>query len=98
MKYLLSLGLMTLMSYAALSQDHKNDPSYSRHNYKHPNKAAYAKEHNLDSSVQVTSSTGKANDNYKQGFNKPTKSEKSTVKVETKKNNKNISYKHPYGL
>jgi hypothetical protein len=82
----------------ALSQDHKNDASYSKHNYKHPNKAAFAEKNDLDNAVEVKSSTGKANDNYKQKFNKPKETEKSMVKVETKKDTKNKSYKHPYGL
>jgi hypothetical protein len=99
MKHILILGLVALMSHVALSQDkYKNDPSYSVNNYKHPNKAAYAKKNNLDASITVSSSTGKANDDYKHGFNKPKKAERSKVSVETRKNTKNKSYKHPYGF
>ncbi|MBC7390224.1 MAG: hypothetical protein H7329_13490 [Opitutaceae bacterium] len=46
MKKLMFLVLvcLTWLSYQSYSQSTQNDPSYSVHNYKHPNKAARAKE------------------------------------------------------
>ena len=99
MKNVLILALMILGGHAAFSQDAaKNDPSYSKHNYKHPNKAAYAKKHNLDNSTEIKSGKVKRNDDYKHSFNKPVESEAPVVKTKTEKDNKRRSYKHPYGL
>lgn len=99
MRHLLILTLMILGGHAAFSQKSvKNDPSYSMHNYKHPNKAAYAKKHNLDDANEIKLSKVKRNDDYKHGFNKPASSEKPVIKTKTEKDRSRKSYKHPYGL
>ena len=41
-------ALLIITSAKINAQTKVNDPSYSVHNYKHPNKAAYARKHNLD--------------------------------------------------
>jgi hypothetical protein len=46
MKHLAAIFILVLGMTIKLQA--QNDPSYSVHNYKHPNKAAYAKKHNLD--------------------------------------------------
>ena len=96
MKQLLVLSLMIATGHIVLGQ-HENDPSYSVHNYKHPNKAAYAKEHKLDNSIVITSSSRKSNDNYKQKFKEPLQTQKMGIKTKPT-DKKKRSYKHPYGL
>lgn len=95
MRYILSLSLMIFAGQLAIGQ---NDPSYSVHNYKHPNKAEYAKNHKTDNSTSIEVSDTAQNDNYKQSFQKTKATKKHAVKVEEGKNPKNVSYKHPYGL
>jgi len=74
----------------------KNDPTYSANNYKHPNKAAYAKEHNLDNSVFLQTSTVALSTNYKQPYNKI---ETTATALPAKRVDKSTkSYKHPQGL
>ena len=95
---LTTLSLIILGGSIALGQNNvKNDPSYSVHNYKHPNKAAYAKKHKVDNSSAVVVNVDRQNDNYKQSFRKQEPTEKTAVRTRTK-DKKNRSYKHPYGL
>lgn len=76
----------------------QHDPSYSVHNYKHPNKAAYAKKHKLDKNVVIETEPVKGNEDYKHRFNKPEKTNKSVIRVKTGRDKSNKSYKHPHGL
>jgi hypothetical protein len=46
-KNLIFVVTLTLISIASYGQKWKNDPSYSIHNYKHPNKADLAKKADL---------------------------------------------------
>jgi hypothetical protein len=96
MKHTLStLSLLILGGTLALGQN--NDPSYSVHNYKHPDKAAYAKKHNMEESSDLVVNVYRQNDNYKQSFRKQESTEKVLVKTKDK-DKRNRSYKHPYGL
>jgi hypothetical protein len=98
MKNLILLSAMFLAGTFAFGQNRfDNDPSYSVHNYKHPNKAAYAQKYKKDKSLKVTIVSAKKNDNYKQTFSKAADSEKAVMK-EGRRVKTNRSYKHPYGL
>jgi len=96
MKKILMIALIVVTAQVSWGQRINHDPSYSMNNYKHPNKAAYAKEHNLDRAVKLEKSTVLQNDNYKQAYNNPKRSERFVVKTEAVNSNK--SSKHPYGL
>jgi len=88
--------LMVSAHVAFCQQEVKNDPTYSVNNYKHPNKAAYAREHNLDNSIFLTTSTASLTSNYKQPYNKV---ETNATAIPAKRVEKSTkSYKHPQGL
>ena len=90
----LTLGFATLLVTQSFSQDKVgNDPHYSAYNYKHPNKAAYAKEHNLDGTNSVDQIEVVQNDNYKQS-NRKVSSTKSGVITKNDKNKVYPNYKH----
>lgn len=93
----LLITVLALVSTVVFGQDKvKNDASYSRNNYKHPNKAAYAAKHNLDNSTVITFSTDSRNEDYKHGFSKKTQKSKASVESPALKSRK--TYKHPYGI
>jgi hypothetical protein len=96
MKLLLTSSVIMLMAHLSWAQRINNDPTYSIHNYKHPNKAAYARLHNLDRCIPLEKTMVIENDNYKQIFNKPSCVVK--FKIKSTPANSNRSYKHPYGL
>jgi hypothetical protein len=98
MKRFLIFSFMILGGHIAFSQSHKNDPTYSENNYKHPNKAAWAREHKTDKSNEFATGKVEQNDNYKQQFNQAKTSEKAIVKTKSDLNKSRKSYKHPYGL
>jgi hypothetical protein len=76
------LGLAMITSVTAFGQNKvDNDPSYSAYNYKHPNKAAYAKEHNLDNPVTVGTIEVTENENYKQSNSMVTSNRLGVVSV-----------------
>jgi len=76
------LGLAMITSVTAFGQSKvDNDPSYSAYNYKHPNKAAYAKEHNLDNPATVGTIEVTENENYKQGNSLVTTNKLGVVSV-----------------
>jgi len=88
------LGLTMISCVTAFGQSKvDNDPSYSAYNYKHPNKAAYAKVHNLDNPVTVGSIEVTQNENYKQS-NKSVTSKKVGVVTKGDKDKKYPNYKH----
>jgi hypothetical protein len=63
----LLIGLIMVTGSQAFSQDKTSvDQSYSVSNYKHPNKAAYAKKHNLENTTTVGEIQVTENQNYKQ--------------------------------
>ena len=76
----LALAMMT--SVTAFGQSKVgNDPTYSAYNYKHPNKAAYAKEHNLDNPATVGTIEVTDNENYKQSNSLVTTTKLGVVSV-----------------
>ena len=88
------LGLfMTALSLVTFGQDRSIDPSYSVHNYKHPNKAAYAKKHNLDNPTKFGQIEVVQADNYKQSH-RLTRSMKAGVITRYDKFKIYPSYKH----
>jgi hypothetical protein len=98
MKRILFLSFMILGGHIAFSQSPKNDPTYSENNYKHPNKAVWAKEHKTDKSTEFTTGKVEQNDNYKQQFNQAQPADKVVIKTKPESNKNRKSYKHPYGL
>src|SRR5688572_26435524 len=98
MKRILIFSFMIFAAQITFGQVPGNDASYSVHNYKHPNKAAYAKKHKLDKSNVAVSTEGARNDNYKRQFKKRETGKKVVVKTRTNQDRSNRSYKHPYGL
>jgi hypothetical protein len=102
MKRILILTFLLGCGFSGICQNSKriNDPTYSTHNYKHPNKAAYAKEHNLDNSAFLETASVASNDNYKQPHNKRIVKSSGVGIQSTKplRDKRNQSYKHPFGL
>ena len=74
------------------------DPSYSVNNYKHANKAAYAKKHNLDKSVQLQIVLVSENGDYKHpvAINRAVPTRKATLST-AKENKTGRTEKHPLG-
>ena len=97
MKRILIMSFLLVSAHVAFCQHEvKNDPTYSANNYKHPNKAAYAKEHNLGNSVFLQTSTVSLAANYKQPYNKV---ETNATAIPARRVGKSTkSYKHPQGL
>jgi len=97
MRHIVTLVCLTLTSNLVSGQKGVDrDPSYSVNNYKHPNKAAYARKHNLDKSVELQTVEVTDNRDYKHpGSRKKTT---SPALAATKASNTRASYKHPYGL
>lgn len=95
MKILATILVLSLItSFSAIGQSKVDkDPSYSAYNYKHPNKAAYAKVHNLDNPVTVGTIEVTQNENYKQMNTKAT-SRKGGVITKGDKYKKYPNYKH----
>ncbi|MEA5457965.1 hypothetical protein VB796_02905 [Arcicella sp. LKC2W] len=83
---------ISIVNFSLFSQEIPlNDPSYSVHNYKHPNKAAAAAKR--DSSRGVRVSIDATNRDYKKVASKQTE---SVLKIIQKDNNlKRVNYKMP---
>ena len=96
MKKTILAGAMILAVNFAFGQRVDRDPTYSIHNYKHPNKAAYARKH-LDRSIALEMVDVHGNHNYKQPFNNAPTTKKGAV-ASRKMDKSTKSYKHPYGL
>jgi len=95
MKHVLMLSFLILAGNLAFGQKFV-DPTYSVNNYKHPNKAAYARKHNLDKSTELTSVTVADNGDYKHpGKTVMTRKASFLTKAEDKSR---TSYKHQHGL
>ncbi len=75
----------------------KSDPLYSASNYKHPDKAEYAKKHNLDRRTKLGSVTVESNTDYKHPKAKKTSARKSTI-ASSRGMNPAASHKHPLGF
>ena len=97
MKRILMMSFLMVSAHVALcQQEGKNDPTYSVNNYKHPNKAAYAREHNLNNSIMLETATVSLSANYKQPYNKIEANATALPARRVEKSTK--SYKHPQGL
>ena len=97
MKRILIMSFLMVSAHVAFcQQEGKNDPTYSVNNYKHPNKAAYAREHNLDNSIMLETATVSLSANYKQPYNKIETNVTALPAKRVEKSTK--SYKHPQGL
>jgi hypothetical protein len=70
------------------------DPSYAANNYKHANKAAYARKHNLDKSPELKLVSVTDNGDYKH----PGRKAKATKKAALSTGTESTSHKHPLGL
>ncbi|MBX9852238.1 MAG: type IV pilin N-terminal domain-containing protein [Cytophagaceae bacterium] len=84
----------------SFAQVNNSDPSVSVHNYKHPNKAAYAKKNKLDKNTELKTVEVNRNDNYKHSASNKKISKRAAL-VPTSSGDKGLtrrSYKHPYGL
>lgn len=97
MKRILMIAMLVVMGGFAFGQRTKNDPSYSVHNYKHPNKAKYAREHGLEKSTELMPVMADQPENYKQPYTKE-KTKKFALASPGASKKSGNSYKHPYGL
>jgi len=100
MKHVLVLTLFIAAGTVAFAQEKskvgKNDPTYSVHNYKHPNKAAWAAK-NKKEGTTLDNTTVADNSDYKHGYSR--KSRKKAVAFPHKGNGYPASsYKHPLGV
>ena len=98
MKRIIMIGFLTVMGDFAFSQQAINDPSYSVNNYKHPNKAAYARKHHLDRMTTLNPVSVVQHENYKQPYSGTKTSRKYAIEASANRKKSNSSYKHPYGL
>ena len=98
MKKIVTASVMMFIGSLAFGQRGvERDPTYSVHNYKHPNKAAYARKHNLDRMTVLETVEVRQNDNYKQPRNNGAITKKGAL-VSRKMDKSTKSYKHPNGL
>lgn len=93
MKHFLTFAFVMFLSTLAVAQK-PVDPSYSANNYKHANKAAYAKKNNLDKSPELTVVTVADNADYKH----PGRKAKVTKKAQLSSGAASTSHKHPLGF
>jgi hypothetical protein len=99
MKQIVTLTFLLGCGFSVLSQEGKNDPTYSANNYKHPNKATYAKKHFHNVSTEFETIAIKSSDNYKQPHNNAVVASKAGITtVKPDKTKRNVSSKHPFGL
>ncbi|HEY8935664.1 MAG TPA: hypothetical protein VIM65_10610 [Cyclobacteriaceae bacterium] len=98
MKQIAAVIIIMAAGQLAFSQTRiQPDPTYSVGNYKHPNKALYAKEHNLNKSTKLETVEAADNSNYKTPYSTK-KVKKAAVVVSSDKSASRGSYKHPQGL
>jgi hypothetical protein len=98
MKQIAGVIILMVISQLAFSQTRiQPDPTYSAGNYKHPNKAAYAREHNLDKSTKLETVDAADNSNYKAPYSSK-KIKKAAMVASSDKSKARGSYKHPHGL
>ena len=96
MKQFIVITLMILMSHLVIGQH--QDPTYSANNYKHLNKAAYARKYKSDKTASLEPTLVKRNDNYKQPHNRVRTSKSFAFAPKAVTSKRGTSYKHPYGL
>lgn len=73
------------------------DPSYSTNNYKHSNKAAYARKHKLDKSIKLTQVFDWSGAEHKHRYNQTGLVMRASFKTK-KVNAARGGYKHSLGL
>jgi hypothetical protein len=98
MKRIVMIGFSMMMGYFAFGQRVISDPSYSVNNYKHPNKAAYARKHGLDRLTKLNTVSVMQRENYKQPYSATKATQKYALFSSMPREKSNSSYKHPYGL
>ncbi len=97
MRHLMTFACVMLVANLAFAQKKVVDPSYSVNNYKHPNKAAYARTHNLDNTIQLQTAQVADNRDYKHPTKKAVVVSKGTFAT-AKPDKKRRTEKHPFGL
>jgi len=95
MKHVAMFAFLMLVGNLVFAQK-SVDPSYSVNNYKHANKAAYAKKHNLDKSSKSTTVTVADSWDYKHPNNTVMASKSSFSTLPADKSGR--TEKHPLGL
>jgi hypothetical protein len=93
MKQFATFAFLMMMGTVAFGQK-TTDPSVSANNYKHANKAAYAKKHKLDKTTELTPVSVADNSDYKHQARKA----KMTKKAQIATGSGAASHKHPLGL
>lgn len=93
MKRVMTLAVAMALGTIAFGQKN-TDPSVSANNYKHANKAAYAKKNNIDKTTELSMAPVADNADYKHPGRKTKSVRKATIAVGTGSTN----HKHPLGL
>ena len=96
-RLMISGVLMAAVHFAFGQRSAASDPTYSINNYKHPNKAAYARKHQLDKPTALEPMSVNRNENYKQPYSNVHEVKKFAM-ISTRQKKRGASYKHPYGL
>jgi hypothetical protein len=98
MRRMMMVGVIMVIGHVACGQKAViRDPTYSANNYKHPNKAAYARLIGLDKSTKLETTSVTQSDNYKQPYS-GTKATTKFAIAQAQEKKRGSSYKHPYGL
>lgn len=97
MKHILIFSLVLMTCSAAYSQRKSNvDPTWSAHNYKHVNKAEFAKRNSTDGIVSLANAEAVDNSNYKHQTGKKKLTRKATISS-FRGQNPAASHKRPWG-
>ncbi len=97
MKRILIISFFLVVAHLGLSQNIAvNDPTYSANNYKHPNKAAYAKKHMVNAIIFERAKVSQLV-NYKKPYSL-LMAEVFVIPASKKASKSRKSYKHPQGL
>jgi hypothetical protein len=96
-RLVISSCLLLLVSLAFGQKRMEKDPSYSVRNYKHSNKATFARQHNLDQTVILPQTVVVSNSEYKHRYNHSGLVVRSVVRT-SKAKHPSASHKHPLGL
>ena len=102
MKRILILAIFFISANVAFSNPwppraYKNDPSFSVRNYKHQNKAAFAKEQGIEKIQVLENTSTTSNSDQKHPLTTAKKSKKATFAPATGNGHPARSHKHPLG-
>lgn len=97
MKRFTVVSLLSILTTFAFAQKQTVDPSYSTHNYKHANKAAFASKRNLDKIVPLKATLVQGGGEYKHRHNQTLFVVKGSANT-GKPAQYRRGYKHPLGL